>query len=632
MNNLMILAFTMPTWAPTILWAVAILIGTGMLSKTLLGWVFISPSMSGLVEKKWSINGDLPTGKIIATKGEAGVQAELLSPGLHFFKWWWMYSIREIDPIVIEPGKIGIVKAQNGKPLESGHILAKTVIDSNDFQDAAKFLDEGGVIGIQREILRNGTYRINTALFEVSMEDAIQIPEGKIGIVSVTDGKAISNGEIAARVPSFTHPKFQDADKFLNEGGERGLQEEILPPGEYYINPQFATVEVHDQVKVPIGHVAVATKYIGEAPQDTSGDAFRHGIIVSAGQKGVQKDPLNPGMYPINLRVGAVEIVPTTNIVLNWANAKNESHDLDSHLSTITARTKDGFAINLDVSQIINIAHDEAPKVIARFGTLKNLISQVLEPTIGNYFRNSVQERNAMEFINSRTEMQKKAKEFINEVLKEYNVVGVDTLIGDIIPPDQLMEPLRQKHIAEQNARMFEEQKKAEVTRKDFENAKAEADMQSEVVKSERAVVIAEKHADATIKKQVGDSKSIELRATAEANATKVNAEANSEATKKNGLAEAEVILEKGKSIAESYKLQTDAMGQENFTAMQIMKSLAESGIEIVPKILGGAGSGDSVNNLLGFEMLGRMGALPESMKKVSEVIIKKELKDATKK
>src|SRR6185369_3899896 len=116
------------------------------------------------------------------------------------------------------------------------------------------------------------------------------------------------------------------------------------------------------------------------------------------GQKGVQQDPLNPGMYPTNLKTSVVEIVPTTNIVLNWANAKTESHELDSHLSTITARTRDGFSHNLDVSQIINIAHDEAPKVIARFGTLKNLISQVLEPTIGNYFRNAVQGTEALEF------------------------------------------------------------------------------------------------------------------------------------------------------------------------------------------------------------------------------------------
>lgn len=602
--------FAVPSWATTVGVIFLVLIVLLLLSKTALGWVFIAPSKSGLVEKKWSLQGDLPTGKIIATKGEAGVQADLLAPGLHWFKWWWMYSITQIDPIVIQSGHIGSVKAQNGQPLESGLILAKSVVDSHDYQDAKAFLEGGGVIGTQRQFLRNGTYRINTALFNVVNNRAVLIPEGHIGIVTVLDGRPIKQGEIAARI-TVQHPKFQDADVFLNAGGERGLQEEILPPGEYYINPEFATVEIQEQVKVPIGTVGVVTSYIGEEPEDTSGTEFRHGIIVKNGQKGVQVNPLNPSMYPTNLRVSVVEIVPTTNIVLNWATGKTEAHALDSNLSTITARTKDGFPINLDVSQIINIAHDEAPKVIARFGTVKNLISQVLEPTIGNYFRNAVQEMEALEFIRARTKMQEQAKAFINKVLAQYNVVGVDTLIGDIIPPDALMAPIREKHIADQNKQMYDQQKLAEGSRKDLENARAEANMQAEVVQSERAVLIAEKHADATVKKQEGDSKAITLKATAEAEATKVRAEADSAATKLNGLATAEVILEQGKSTAESYKLQTEAMGKENFTSMQIMKSLSDSGVEIVPKIVSGSNGDGNVGTLVGLEVLKALGALP---------------------
>jgi hypothetical protein len=38
-----------------------------------------------------------------------------------------------------------------------------------------------------------------------------------------------------------------------------------------------------------------------------------------------------------------VELVPTTNLVLNWASARSESHQLDKNLSTITVRSKDGF-------------------------------------------------------------------------------------------------------------------------------------------------------------------------------------------------------------------------------------------------------------------------------------------------
>ncbi|MBP9838463.1 MAG: flotillin family protein [Proteobacteria bacterium] len=578
------------------------------LGKTVFGWIFISASKSGLVEKKWSLRGDLPMGRIIATNGEAGIQAELLAPGLHFWKWWWMFSIEQIDPILIPTGKIGVVKAENGQSLESGAILAKTVIDCSNFQDATAFLDGGGVIGVQRAFLRNGIYRINTALFNVEIHDAISIEEGHIGIVTVYDGKPIKKGEIAARV-GVHHEKFQDADVFLNNGGERGLQEEILPPGEYYINPAFAGVEIQPQIKVPIGNVGVVTNFIGDEPVDVSGKEFRHGIIVSNGQKGVQQDPLNPGRYPTNLKTSIVEVVPTTNIVLNWANAKTESHELDSHLSTITARTKDGFSLNLDVSQIINIAHDEAPKVIARFGTLRNLISQVLEPTIGNYFRNSVQESNALDFITSRKQKQELAREYINKVLTEYNVVGVDTLIGDIVPPDQLLEPIRKKHIAEQQKLMYEQQKAAEITRKDLENATAEADMQKEVVKSEREVAIAEMHAESVVKKQEGDSKAIQLKAIADAEATKLRAQAEAEAKTKIGNAEASVVQAKGLAEAQAYQKQVEALGADNLTRMNVVKEIADGKVKITPEILitGGNGGNSSVEGLIAVQLMNQL-------------------------
>lgn len=597
-----------PSWG----WVILVIFGALVASKTVLGWVFVPTSKSGLVEKKWSLNGDLPMGRIIATQGEAGIQADLLAPGLHFFKWWWMYSIKMIDPIIIRNGNIGVVRAKNGASLEPGFILAKTVKDCNNFQDAKKFLIDGGIIGVQRQFIRNGTYRINTALFEIVEYPAIEVPEGSIGIVTVMDGKAIKNGEIAAQIQSNNlHKKFQDADAFLDNGGERGLQEEILPPGDYYINPEFAYVEIQEQVQVPIGHVGVIVNYVGLEPEDTSGEEFKHGIIAKNGQKGVQQTALNPGRYPLNKRICSIEIVPTTNIVLNWANAKTESHALDSHLSTITARTKDGFSINLDVSQIINIAHDEAPKVIARFGTLRNLISQVLEPTIGNHFRNSVQEQHALEYITDRKTMQEKAKAHIGSVLSVYNVVGVDTLIGDIIPPEVLMAPIREKHVADQQELMYKQKQKAEVSRSELEKATAVANMQQSVIQSQQEVNIAEMQANAVVKRQTGDSEAIRIAAVANSEATKIEAKAKAEAISDVGTAEASVIEKKGEATAKAYEKQTEAMGKDNFTSLQIMDKLSESGMAIVPQIVSGGGGGN-VESLLGLQLLDKLGALPK--------------------
>lgn len=170
--------------------------------------------------------------------------------------------------------------------------------------------------------------------------------------------------------------------------------------------------------QIPIGHVGVVISYVGPEGEDTTGDGFKHGNIVKKGQKGVWNSPLDPGKYAINPYTQKIEIVPTTNLVLNWANARNESHQLDKNLSTITVRSQDGFPFNLDVSQIIHVPSTEAPKVIARFGSMQNLVSQVLEPTIGNYFRNSAQDSDVIAFLATRQQRQSAAKEKLAKFLK----------------------------------------------------------------------------------------------------------------------------------------------------------------------------------------------------------------------
>ncbi len=603
MNSLLFL--NLPNGVSNALIIIGTLLLLLLLSKTIFGWRHISSTKSGLITKKWSLKGNLEKGRFIATKGEAGIQAKILSPGLHFWYWWWMYSVEEIDPIVIETGKIGIVRAENGAALPSGTIISRTTVECNNYQDGEAFLNNGGIMGIQADFLRNGKYRINTKLFTIYEQNAIVIEKGNIGIVTTYDGEPLQAGEIAAREGVIQHSSFQNADEFLTKGGKRGLQEEVLRPSTYFINSMFAKVEQVPQTLVPIGTVGVITKYIGDAPVDVSGTEFTHGIIVSNGQKGVQKIPLSPNLYPLNTKICAIEIVPTTNIVLNWATAKNESHQLDSHLNTITARTKDGFAINLDVSQIINIAHDEAPKVIARFGTLKNLISQVLEPTIGNYFRNAVQNAMALQFITEREQRQNDAKEYMVKILAQYNVVGVDTLIGDIVPPDALLEPIRQKHIADQQKLMFIQQQQAEESRKDLENAKAEANIQGDVIRSARSIVISKNNADSIIEAQKGASKALELKSEAEA------------AAEKNvGFAKAEVTERQGQAVASAYEAQVKAMGQSGFTSLMVAEKLSSGNLQLVPQIMGG----NSSDSMIGLLALKALGVELEQPKKVDNV------------
>ena len=601
--------------------------------RVFFGLVIVPEDRIGLVTKKFVLFGkqELPEGRIIATKGEAGFQAQTLPPGVYFWKWIWQYSITFQPFIVVPTGKIALILAKDGAELETGRILGRKV-DCDSFQDAEAFLANGGRKGRQTAIIAPGSYRINTLLFEVELTDMTYIPDNAVGIVTTLEGKPLGEGQIAGKIIE-GHNKFQDVDKFLESDGYKGLQEQVMLAGSYFLNPWFAKLEMVKMTEIPIGHVGVVISYVGEEGKDLSGVEFKHGNIVAKGFKGVWAEPLGPGKYPINPYIMKVELVPTTNLVLNWASARSESHQLDKNLSTITVRSKDGFPFNLDVSQIIHIPTTEAPKVIARFGNMNNLVSQVLEPTIGNYFRNSAQDSDVIAFLGTRKERQQSAKEHIGKVLDQYNVYGVDTLIGDIVPPESLMKTLTDRKLAEEQKITYETEKKAQETRQTLEKETAIADMQKEIVKADQGVLIAERIADASVKKATGDANSVRLQANAEADRLKLLASGEAEKTRLlakadsekiellaraeaekislTGNAEAEKILAIGKSNAESYKLSVEAMGGDNFTQLKVIESIAAEKVKIMPDVLIG-GNGDSANGgisgLLGLQLLEKLG------------------------
>ena len=575
------------------------------------GTVIVSETQIGVVNKKWVIFGKhrtLPDGAIVALNGEAGLQADTLAPGIHFGLWAWQYTVYMVPFTTIDRGHIGIVEARDGHPLSGGRVLAKTV-ECNTFQDARKFLLNGGERGPQISIIPPGTYRINTALFTMSTEEVLEIADNMVGIVTTKDGKPLATGEIAGKeIPG--HNMYQDAEAFITNGGHKGLQEQVILAGRYYINPRFATVETSPMTQVPIANVGVVIAYVGEEGKDVTGDSFKHGNLVSRGEKGVWVDPLDPGKYPINPFTHKVELVPTANIVLNWATGKSEAHKLDEKLCTITVRSSDGFTFNLDVSQIIHVPRNDAPKVIARFGTMANLVTQVLEPTIGNYFRNAAQTSDVIEFLKKRSERQAEAKTAIAAALSEYNVNAIDTLIGDITPPEALMKTLTDRKIAEQEQVTYKTQQLAEETRKDLQQAHAMADTQARVVDAERSVSIAEFAAQAQVKQANGAAQSKTINAEADARVRTISAEAEARAKNINAQADANVVITVGNAEAEKTKVvgtaeadvikrKIDSMESGNYALVQVMQALAQSKTQLVPQIIVGGGSGGSQGGTL---------------------------------
>jgi uncharacterized membrane protein YqiK len=579
-----------------------------VLPGVILGLVIIGERQVGIVVRRFAFNGkSLPPGQLIALHSEPGYQADTLAPGWHFGYWSWMYNVTKVPVTVIPQGEIGLVVAASGAPVPPDRILGK-IIDCDNFQNARKFLTNGGEQGRQLMLLTAGSYRVNTALFSViTRQNAAQhgmspddlrvyvVAPDMVGIITTMDGKPMPEGEIAGLyLPG--HDNFQNGQAFIAAGGQRGLQEQVLLSGSWNLNPWFVRVEQVPMTEIPIGHVGVVISFIGKAHVDISGVEFKHGDLVNEGHKGVWATPLYPGKHPINTRVMRIELVPTTNIVLNWA-TRTEAHNYDSRLSSINVRSRDGFAFSLDVSQVIHISALEASKVISRVGSVQNLVDHVLQPIVGNYFRNAGQSYTVLDFLSARSDRQREASEHINRALRTYDVEGIDTLIGDIIPPTELMNTLTDRKIAEEQQKTYEVQQAAQQQRQQLVRETAMADIQQEVVKSEQGVNIAELQAQAYIKQANGEAEATKLRAQGEADA----------------------IRARGEAQAAAYEAGATAMGAQSYTAIQLMQIIGERGVRIIPDVMVGGQNGSSmVEALLGILLTQQLGNTAKNVSRAS--------------
>jgi uncharacterized membrane protein YqiK len=540
-----------------------------------IGWVagliVIGEREVGIVTKKFSAKS-LPAGRLIALEGEAGLQADTLSPGWHFGYFPWQYNVQKEGVVVIPQDEIGLIIANDGAAIAPNRILGR-VVASEDFQNARQFLLNGGEKGRQLAVLTTGTYRINTALFTVITScnaathgmttgqlKVYTVKPERVGIVTTLDGLPIEEGEIAGPIVA-GHDNFQNAQRFVDGGGCRGLQEQVILSGSWNLNPWFVQVEQVPMTEVPIGYVGVVISYVGQSQEDISGDAFTHGNLVSKGNKGVWIEPLHTGKHPLNTKIMKVELVPTTNIVLNFTGRFQGEHGYDSSLVALKLLSFDGFTFELEVFQVIHVGAMDAPKVISRLGSMQNLVDQVLRPIVGNYFRNSAQEYTILDFLIARSERQAEAAEYVRQALRSYDVQAVDTLIGLISPPPELMQTLTDRKIAEEQEKTYVTQRLAQMQRQELVRETALADIQKEVVGAEQGVTIAKLEAAAAIEQANGEAESIRLT---------------------------------GNAKADAYHAGVTALGSQAYTALQLMQVIGERQVRVVPDVAvsGSNGSG----------------------------------------
>jgi uncharacterized membrane protein YqiK len=663
------------------------------------------------IKERRYFGAKMPPGRVVATEGEVGIQADVLKPGLHFINPITERVVRKVPLIEIGSDELGIIEAVDGEPMPAGRIFAPDRAENahNNFQDPIAFIKRGGVKGIQLRTLPPGLWPIHPYLFRVAVCKATTIPQGKVGVITAADGDPLDAGRLLGKAIT-GHRNFTDAEQFIASGGQKGPQVEILTPGTYRIltnslsmedanvvKPGLFSVRLYDATLISENSIGLVEALDGGQldPRDyvattvEGHDNFQdgHEFIGRGGQRGPQKDILLPGTYYINpllfkvipapaeeIKPGEVAVIvsnvgkdPSDDIRRQMANkvrermareeeeqAEESAARLDKieedrtveeikqdlmkgdpadrrldegaheayvvpegyrgiqetvvgpgryYINTLAKTpivipttnqtvewtagevvntfnpfeviSKDGFTMQLEVRVVFRVKPEDAPFMVAKIGGIDRLIQNVMHPLIDSIFRNQASESSAMAYLQNRHEEQERAEARVRAHLLKYHVDVVNVLICHIHLPEELMKTQTEKILAEQKQNMYNAQREAEEKRIQLEKIKAQADNQRDLMAATVGVEISAKRAEQ--RRAEGEGEAHYIRAT--------------------GTAEAEKVRLMGEAQGVAYKEQVNALGAQGVALVETLKVIGEKGVRITPDVMA-TGSGEGGGGL----------------------------------
>ena len=659
------------------------------------------------IKERRYLGEKMPPGRVVATEGEVGIQADVLKPGLHLIKYPFERVVRKVPLIDIGADEMGIIEAVDGEPMPPGRIFAPDRAQNahNNFQDPIAFIKRGGVKGIQLRTLPPGLWPIHPYLFRVSVAKATVVPQGKVGVITAADGGPLDPGRLLGKAIT-DHRNFQDAEQFIASGGQKGPQVDILTPGVYRIltqstaleggtdvKPGLFTVRLFDATGISENQIGLVEALDGAPlnPRDYVAESFEghdnfqdgHEFIGRGGQRGPQKDILLPGTYYINpflfkviletakeVKPGEVAVVvsnvgkdPSDDVRRQMAakvrqrmereeqeQVEQSAHRLDKiddgrtveeirqdlmtgdpadrrldegaheayvvpqgyrgiqesvvgpgryYVNTLAISpiiipttnqtvewtagevvntfnpfeviSKDGFTMQLEVRVVFRVKPEDAPFMVAKIGGIERLIQNVMHPLIDSIFRNQASESSAMAYLQNRHEEQERAEARVRAHLLKYHVDVVNVLICHIHLPEELMKTQTEKILAEQKQNMFNAQREAEDKRIQLEKTKAHADNQKDLMAATVGVEIAAKRAEQR----------------------KAEAEGEAHYILQTGKAEAEKVRLMGEAQGVAYHEQVNALGAQGVALVETLKVIGEKGVRITPDVMASGGSGE---------------------------------------
>jgi hypothetical protein len=432
---------------------------------------------------------------IVATNGEKGPQAEILTPGWHpWFLVNVIYQVESKKVVSIPSGKYGFLVAKDGLPLRPDQFLADAFPAGHelDMLDAQYFLTHGGERGPQTTILTPGTFRLNTHLWDVTIRDATDVAEGSVGVVKSNVIDSVHFGSLNADKPSSCEQKTVST----NASGE--------------------TVQ---------------------AKEPKSDEGQLAAILVPVGCIGVWEKALQPGRYYVNEAAYRVTMMSTR--VQTWefkGGYKKRYIDLSLDQAgnlTQSQRSEDikkpdnaadpavtpfveGWLVPLELRVLAQVTPDNAPFVVASVGTLADIENNIMVPTIRSIVRNVVgaQGRHVLDLADNRAQLEHAVEDAIRPEGLRAGIVIKEVKFGDpALPPELLVSRLRQQ-LADQLQVTYQQEQKAQTQRIETEKARATAEQQHQLVEALIGVQVAEQNKNAA--KLRGEGQKLELEEVAQ--------------------------------------------------------------------------------------------------------------------
>jgi hypothetical protein len=409
---------------------------------------------------KREIGDSAPPGQILVSREDnyRGFVKEVIEPGLQYLHPK-IYSWEVVDALNVPPGKVGVLTRKIGDPPPDGQRLVPR---------------KSNYRGIIREIVEPGMQYLHPYEYKWEIVDAVTVPPGNVGVLTRKIGDSPPSGTILVARDS----KYQ------------GIIREVLEPGMYYLNPYEFEVQITEAVNIPDGFVGVMIAKTGKpTPEDQ--------LLVEEGFRGTRKDYLKPGLYYVNPY--EFDIVPVDTRQQKYEMTAAPDQGDTEFADEITFRSNDGFEISIDVTVLYEIRPENAPYVVATLGrNTDDVKTKIIRPGSRSFARIEGSMLKAVEFVSGETRksFQDKLAASLKQEGARANINIVNTFVRNYSIPEDLLQPIQLKVIAEKQREQIIEEQKREEEKAQLARQQALVEQQSQKINAETAKIVAETKAE----------------------------------------------------------------------------------------------------------------------------------------